>query len=465
MHRDNTPTLERASQRPRQPPRRSQGELLVLNILWFALNTQYASLLTVVIPTQILLFARGNQVGNAGQATLLSWLATTASLVSLCLPPLVGHLSDRTRGAFGRRRPYILIGGLLQTGSAAYLATADTIPLFLLGLSILHLGNNILTPAYQSLVPDQVAEEQRGAASGYVGAMTILGNVVSLVLAAWLLGNIDQSTPNLEMIRSGARVYYSITATVLLVGLLVTLLGVRESPYQATGPKHEQPRLNAWQRFQRNWLFPWRSYNFRVVFLTRAFIMLGLAMFMVFVEYYFARVRHIANFVQVTAGAAVLALGGGVISGIIFGIFSDRLPRRAPLVCAGTICMSLAALAFVIFPNTTTLWLWPLGVLFGLGYGAYMSVDWALSIDALPSLEEAGKDLGLWGASANIPAIIAPLLGSALINLEAQRGEIELGYRLVFTIASCFLAVAGCCVLFVREKRKKHENSGVIQSE
>lgn len=181
--------------------------------------------------------------------------------------------------------------------------------------------------------------------------------------------------------------------------------------------------------------------------------MMGLAMFMTFIEYYFARVQKIENFVQVTAVVAVLALSGGVISGIVFGIFSDHLKRRAPLVSAATICMSLTAVAFVIFPSSYVYWLWPLGILFGLGYGVYMSVDWALSIDALPSLENAGKDLGLWDASVTLPAIFAPLLGSLIINIGAHFGQLELGYRMVFSTAAIFLVVAAICVLFVREKR------------
>ncbi|HYX50649.1 MAG TPA: MFS transporter, partial [Ktedonobacteraceae bacterium] len=111
------------------------------------------------------------------------------------------------------------------------------------------------------------------------------------------------------------------------------------------------------------------------------------------------------------------------------------------------------AVAFVIFPSAYIFWLWPLGILFGLGYGVYMSVDWALSIDALPSLENAGKDLGLWDASVTLPAIIAPLLGSLIINIGNHFGQLELGYRMVFSAAAVFLVVAAVCVLFVREKR------------
>jgi MFS family permease len=444
--------VESTGDRRLQNSRISIRKLLNLNVLWFCVNAQYAALIPVVIPTQILLFVNTGQVGSVDQAAFLSWLTAAASFISLFMPPLVGHFSDLTPGRFGRRRPYILIGGLLQTFSVIFLATANTMVFFLLGLSILHVGNNILTPAYQGLIPDQVSKEQRGAASGYVGAMTILGNVVGLALAASLLGGITQQAYNAGMIRAGSRTYYSITAAIMLIGLVFTLIGVREKPYRSDRSKEQEYGFS--QRFVQAWVQPWHNYNFTLVFFTRFSIMLGLAMFMTFIEYYFARVQHIGNFVQFTAGVAVLALGGGVFSGVISGLFSDRLKRRAPLVTVATICMSLASFAFVIFPNTLVMWLWPLGVLFGLGYGTYMSVDWALSIDVLPSLEDAGKDLGLWGASTTVPAIIAPLLGSLLIHIAAGSGQIEIGYRLVFIAATLCLVTAAICILLVREGRK-----------
>ncbi len=438
---------------------RAVRQELTLNVLWFCMNTQYAALAPIVIPTQLLLFVDTGEVGSVQQATVLGLLTMVASVVSLLLPPLVGALSDRTPGRFGRRRPYIVMGGLMLLVSTPLLAFASTVVSFLVGLSVLHLGNTMVTAAYQSLIPDQVPKTQRGEASGFVGGLTILGNVVSLALAASLLGGVTQQSLNTSLIRSHISIYYVVTAIILFIGIMITVIGVREVPWKpATHPPRQarakiKHRFTRW--FVRNWVAPWHSYNFRVVFLTRASIMLGLALFMTFIEYYFARVQHLTNFVQVTAVVAVLALGGGVVSGLVSGIFSDHLGRRAPLVSIATIGMSLAAVAFVIFPSSLATWLWPLGVLFGLGYGVYMSVDWALSIDALPSLEHAGKDLGLWGASVTLPAIIAPLLGSLIINVAANFGQPDLGYRLVFTTAAIFLVIAAVCVLFVREQGRR----------
>jgi MFS family permease len=367
------------------------------------------------------------------------------------VPPLIGTLSDRTRGKLGRRRPYLLAGGLLLVTSTPLLVNASTIVDFLAGLALLQVGINIINSAYQSLVP----EEQRGMASGYVGGLTILGSVASLSLAAYLLGAVNQHAFNANMARHNAGIYYIVTATLMTIGILITVLGVHETPYSRTTPSVERARTIAsftW-RLVHHWVEPWRTYNFTLVFLTRTAIMLGLAMFMTYVEYYFARVQNVTNFVATTALIAILALGGGVISGILSGVLSDRMKRRAPIICVAALCMAATAFVFVLAPGNLGFWLWPLGVLFGLGYGAFSSVDWALTIDALPSLKEAGKHLGLWNASTTLPAIIAPLLGNSIISIAGGHGNIELGYRLVFACATSFLIIAAIGVLFVREHR------------
>jgi len=430
-------------------------EQLVLNILWFSLNAQSAALLAIIIPTQILLFVARGPVGNTEQATLLGWIITGASVISLLLPPLIGSLSDHTPGALGRRRPYIMIGGLLIVLSTPFLVTSGNMFFFLAGLILLLLGRSILTPAYQGLIPDNVPKEQRGAASGYVGGLTILGSVVSLALAALLLGEVNQDTYSKSMIRQGAGIFYIVTAMIMLIGVIITVIGVREIPFIAdkrlssTSKEKSLHRFSHW--FTYTWFRPWRSRNFTLVFLTRTLIMTGLALFMTFIEYYFARVQHVQNFVQATAIVAILALSGGVVSGLVFGVLSDRLLRRVPIVCISTLCMSLTSLAFVLFPSYLASWLWPLGILFGLGYGAYTSVDWALSIDVLPSIKDAGKDLGLWNASGILPDVFAPLIGSFIIFIAASYGQTALGYRLVFTVATLILVVAAVSILFVRE--------------
>ncbi len=426
---------------------------LVLNILWFALNAQSSALLPIVIPAQIVLFITSKQMGSVQQVLFLSWLMIGASAISLFIPPLIGALSDRTSGSFGRRRPYIVIGGLLVMLSTPLLVNAGSLVIFVAGLALLLLGKNILAPAYQSLMPDRVPGEQRGETAGYVGSMTILGNVVGLGLAVLLLGRVNQHSFNIGMIRANAGIYYAVTALLVLVCILVTVCGVREKRWLKGAQEVKKTRglYELVLRHMHEWIAPWRNYNFTMVFLTRASLMLGLSLFMAYIEYFFANVQHIANFIQVTGIVAILALGGAVVSGLVFGFLSDRVKRRAPVVSAATVCMALAALTFVVFPNNLLTLLWPLGVVFGLGYGAYTSVGWALSIDVLPSLEKAGKDLGVWNASTTLPTILAPLLGSVIISAVAGNGHQLLGYQLVFGVAALFFILAAIGMLFVKK--------------
>jgi MFS family permease len=173
-------------------------------------------------------------------------------------------------------------------------------------------------------------------------------------------------------------------------------------------------------------------------------MMLALYTLFTFVEYYVRDVLHVTEFVQgaaLVAGVATLAAVGG---GVLTGWLSDRTGRK-PIVSVASIVMA-TVLVIMAFAHQLDVVLGA-GVAFGLSFGAFAAVDWALAIDVLPDRSFAAKDLGLWGISTNLPQTVAPFFGGALLTVLAPFGE-SAGYSVLFLLAA--LCAASCGILIWR---------------
>ena len=400
-----------------------------LSALWLGLNFQSSALLPIVVPAQVLLLVDRGAVASSSQALAVSALSLAAAVIAVIVTPAAGAASDRLKTHFGRRRQLIVAGVALAVVGQAGLAVTFPLVLFIVGFAIVQVGTNVATAAYQGLLPDLVKVSQRGAASGWLGMMTLLGSVGSLAAAGALLGRVSPG-PTLESdVTRGALFFYAAAAVVLVLCAAVTVLGVEE---RSNGVPTPHP-----------WLDLFRHQPFRVVFGARALVMIGLTLFLTYIEYYLAATNGATAFVGATVAIALLALFGALVSSLALGIASDRIPR-VRIVIAANLAMAAAAWIFVFAPAHFPLA--ALGILFGLGYGAYLSVDWALAIDSLPSSASSARDLGIFTVSINLPSLIAPALGGLVILLANAAGVGFVAYRLVFTMAAISL-VLGVVVL------------------
>jgi MFS family permease len=260
--------------------------------------------------------------------------------------------------------------------------------------------------------------------------MTMLGTIAGFGVAGLLIG------PH----QTGA--FYTITMAVMAVGAAITVVGIPDLPVPAERPA----QVRSWRAL---WLAPWRHADFAWVFATRSMMMLALYVLFTFVAYYVRDVVHMTEFARGAAAVAGVATLAALAGGVVTGILSDRTGRKV-LVSTASALMSVALLVLVFFHTVAVVL--GVGVFFGLAFGTYSAVDWALAVDVLPDEDFAAKDLGLWGISTNLPQTLAPFIGGLVLGLTAPFG-VTVGYGVLFFFAALCAALSGILVQRIRGVR------------
>jgi MFS family permease len=265
------------------------------------------------------------------------------------------------------------------------------------------------------LVPEIVPRAFWGAAAGYRGGMTLVGTVGGLLLGALL-------PPREALLAAAAGVVVS----------ALTLFFVPPSPAFVVTERREGPRVRD-------------HHDLIVTLVARGWIVLGMTLLNTYVLYFFHDVLGIRNASLNTGLVAGAAMVGAIASSIAAGIASDRFDRRL-VVCWSGVPMTLAALGFALAPDLRVIFVY--AALFGLGYGGVFSVGWALALDAIPELGDVARDLGIWGTLSNLPMIIAPAIGAAIISHGPNLAD---GYRWLFASAGACFLLGSLTVLAVRK--------------
>lgn len=417
---------------------------LAMSAYWFATNFLWGALLLIMLPAEI------KHMAPKYRAETLGLLTGSAAIVALVVPLVAGALSDRCTSRWGRRRPFMLLGIVINLVGLAGMAIAFEMarpiateglgvvasilkngPLlfFFLMFLVVQLGNNIASAAFSGVIPDLVPSDQRGAASGYFALMSQLGT---------LLGALGSST---VFAGRPETVKYGLLGFTLLAVSLFTLFGIKETPLPYKPPKLQ------WGPYLRSlWINPRKYPDFAWVWITRALVMLGFYSVLPYINYYLVDVIGIEN-PEVAAGKLTGALLlASSISGIYGGYLSDRLGRKRVVYIANVV-IAVMSLAFIFCRNLEQVL--AAGVVFGLGFGAYTSVDWALGTDVLPSKKDAGKEMAVWHVAMTLPQALAAPAGGFLIaafgkHVEQGAGEpvyhyTTAGYSAIFVLcAVCF---------------------------
>jgi maltose/moltooligosaccharide transporter len=165
---------------------------------------------------------------RADQIPIL-WLA--APLTGLIVQPIIGHMSDHTWNALGRRRPYFLTGAILSSLALILMPQSSALWMAAGLLWILDASINISMEPFRAFVADMLPEDQRTQGFAMQSTFIGLGAVVASSLP-WMLTNWFGVKPAAAsgVIPTSVRLSFFIGAAAFLGAVLWTIFRTREYP-------------------------------------------------------------------------------------------------------------------------------------------------------------------------------------------------------------------------------------------
>ncbi|MEV2271890.1 MFS transporter [Nonomuraea africana] len=136
------------------------------------------------VPSVLLALQVQRSLGEEDKAANLAVITTVGALVSVITQPMAGAISDRTRSRYGRRAPWLVLGGLVGGLSLIGMALGSTLAHFVIAWVCVQIGFNLAQGPLSAVMPDRVPRSVRGTFAAALGVGGMLGSLGGQIYAA-----------------------------------------------------------------------------------------------------------------------------------------------------------------------------------------------------------------------------------------------------------------------------------------
>lgn len=165
-------------------------------------------------------------LGGELDALPLLWLA--GPITGLLVQPIIGYMSDKTWGRFGRRRPYFFIGAIFASLALLVMPYSPILWIAAGSLWILDASLNISMEPFRAFVGDNLSTKQRTLGYAMQGFMIGGGGYVASKLPNWLTAMGIANTAEANQVPDSVKFAFLIGAALLLFSVLWTILTTKE---------------------------------------------------------------------------------------------------------------------------------------------------------------------------------------------------------------------------------------------
>ena len=407
-------------------------QLVTLSVYWFGIVIIWGGLNKIILPAMI-----EDQPGGAENlGILLAILVTVGVIAPIVIQPTVGMISDYTVTRWGRRKPYIFVGALLDVVFLFGIATSQTYLALVAFYFLLQLSSNFAQGPFQGYVPDLVPKRQVGLASGLMGTMIVLGTIAGVGIATFGVnsGNLFLATLALGVVE------------------VVTMLILVSTVHEGTAAPR---RTQSWLGVARSaWATDILRESSVLWLLVVRLLFLGAYAATSLALPYFQRAHGMSR-----GDAADTVFIGTAIVGVMTALsaipgarISDRVGRK-PVIWAAAVIAGIGLLGVALAP--TPEFAIASFVPFGIGMGAFLSVDWALMTDVIPK-HTSGRYMGILNAgTAMAEPVFLIIAGPLALDLLGRVLGGPAGARATMLVAVIFLVGSGLALLRVDARRRE----------
>jgi GPH family glycoside/pentoside/hexuronide:cation symporter len=380
--------------------------------------------------------------------------------------PIIGHISDRTRTHWGRRRPFLLFGSVpfglaflllwwrppidSQIGLAMYYAAAYL--LFDTSATFAYMP-------YYALTPELTADyDERTALTSYRMFFSIFGSLVAFTIPLMIIGGFRPENADRVMLMGG------VFAVISMVPLLLTFAGTREREHnmELSRPKL-LPSLRA---AYKNRPFVFGAVIFLFTWVCISILETTLLFFLKYI-------------VQREAQSDIL-MGTIFISAIIALPFweyaSRRWDKRRAYIYGVTFWAVVQIVLITLNSGSSMTLLFTLCILAGIGVGAAHVLPWSIIPDAIEwdEYETGQRHEGMFYSLVTLTQKIASAVAVPLVlllleltgyvpNAAVQPASTMLGIRVVIGPIPAILLSAGI-VFAMRYPLSRERHSEIRQA-
>jgi maltose/moltooligosaccharide transporter len=391
------------------------------------------------------------------QISALSWILTTkynlkidevgfvwaaGPLAGIFGQVIIGLISDKVWFWGGRRRPFVLIGGVLAAGMLMALPNIDVISAFMGVRSLLvvatcvaltlDLAINISFNPTRSIIAD-VTPEGNPRTKGYTWMQTISGffGVMAYIIGA-TLGNY-------------ALIYVGVAVVFLFSFVPMFFIEENRELHAPKDVKADTPAATATEWGQL----------FRIYF-AHGFSWIGIQTMFVYIIAFIQQ----KFFNGVTDQSLINAQSGQIIA-IAFAILNtvgfilpafvlEPIVEKIGRVKTHLMCVAIMSLGYfgIVALGTTPLALYVMMAVAGIGWAAVVSLPFAIMTEKIDQ-SRTGFFMGIFNLSVVLPQLLVSLVIGTVIKNSGDKS-------MIFIISGASLAISAALWVLVKEKRGIH---------